>query len=600
MEAKYTLTVVDVTGIQHYIFGSNRLAENVGASQLVHQATTAWLRDALPVGRHNLQEGRNALTIDRQRFLEEDATLDAEVVLCGGGNVLILFRTGDLARATITKLSQRILCAAPGIEIAVAHQEFNWNEESIGGEKEGVHYRLYQTLNQAKQQRRPSAPLLSLGVTLECAATGLPAVGFTERQGQDDTPRAVSAEVLAKHDYRDAARARFEQIFGELITGYNIPPDFDDLGGSRDEMRYIAVVHADGNGMGKRFQKEIEKRSGAKKNRDCLNALRDLSIAVDQAGMQALKATVQRMIARFDLDQSEEMRAFVKGLEDPTNNGERNLPFRPIVYGGDDVTFVCDGRIGLSLARIYLEEWERVTQAQTKLGQAYACAGVAIVKTRYPFVRAYELAEALCKGAKQQLRKAECGDASALDWHFAMSGIGGTIQQIREREYHDNEGKRPLYLRPVGLRAGVLGPTWYGWDAFDRTIRSFQNNSLARESLGLDGGGAGASTLRQAQGSATAPLAELVEAKRRGPELFRANNNSLWRERRNKVKQLREVLREGANAVERFRIAFNIPLLPELDQTKPDLQEKGWYGNHCGYFDAIEALDFYLPLTEEG
>ena len=76
-------------------------------------------------------------------------------------------------------------------------------------------------------------------------------------------------------------------------------------------------------------------------------------------------------------------------------------------------------------------------------------------------------------------------------------------------------------------------------------------------------------------------------------------SDEAWRDRRNKVKQLREVLREGGTAVEQFRRNFNLPELPELDQTRQHLQEQGWDGTRCGYFDAIEALDFYLPLPQE-
>jgi len=36
---EFYLVIVDTTGIQSYIFGSNRLRENVGASFLVHAAT---------------------------------------------------------------------------------------------------------------------------------------------------------------------------------------------------------------------------------------------------------------------------------------------------------------------------------------------------------------------------------------------------------------------------------------------------------------------------------------------------------------------------------------------------------------------------------
>lgn len=549
--ATYTLTVLDVTGIQSYIFGSNRLAENIGASQLVEQATTTWVRESLPTGRHNLLDDAD-VSIDSSRFLESDTVLDAEVILRGGGNVLILFRTLNLAKQVVVKLTDRLLTDAPGLELAVAHHEFAW-DTAFGG-PEGAHKALFRQLNQSKQQRRPSAPLPGLAVTLECRSTGLPAVGFAPSQGADDTTlRPASAEVLAKLKQREGADARFKRMFEAVAAGYTFRREFDALGGTEGEMAYIAVVHADGNGMGSRFKDLVLSYPEPVQNRACLNAMRALSGAVDQAGRAALKATIRRMTEHFKHDDSKEMQGFLNGIRD-TRTGEVRIPFRPIVYGGDDVTFVCDGRLGLALARIYLEEWERATQQEQTLGRAYACAGVAVVKAHYPFVRAYELAEQLCKGTKASLREMRRhdprrGDASALDWHFAMSGIGGTLKEIRSREYTTLKGE-PLYLRPVSLAADVFDPAWYSWKAFDRVTRTFQSDPY-------------------------------------------------WRERRNKVKALREVLRDGSDAVEKFKQDFVLRDLPTLDSSRPQLQEKGWDGARCGYFDAIEALDFYLPLTEE-
>ena len=45
---RYTLTVVDTTGIQDYIFGTNQLKQNVGASYLVDCATRKWVVESLP------------------------------------------------------------------------------------------------------------------------------------------------------------------------------------------------------------------------------------------------------------------------------------------------------------------------------------------------------------------------------------------------------------------------------------------------------------------------------------------------------------------------------------------------------------------------
>jgi hypothetical protein len=69
-----------------------------------------------------------------------------------------------------------------------------------------------------------------------------------------------------------------------------------------------------------------------------------------------------------------------------------------------------------------------------------------------------------------------------------------------------------------------------------------------------------------------------------------------WRNRHNKVKALREALRKGEKAVEQFRRVFSIDQLPTIDKQYLSLQEKGWQGNRCGYFDAIEAMDRLIEL----
>ena len=53
--SRYTLTVVDTTGIQEYIFGTNNLQQNVGASYLVECATWKWAVETLPTN-HNVRD----------------------------------------------------------------------------------------------------------------------------------------------------------------------------------------------------------------------------------------------------------------------------------------------------------------------------------------------------------------------------------------------------------------------------------------------------------------------------------------------------------------------------------------------------------------
>ena len=53
-------------------------------------------------------------------------------------------------------------------------------------------------------------------------------------------------------------------------------------------------------------------------------------------------------------------------------------PIRLIILNGDDVTFVCDGRIALSAAEKFLEEIDGKTLEDFNIPIS-ACAGVAIV-----------------------------------------------------------------------------------------------------------------------------------------------------------------------------------------------------------------------------
>ena len=222
----FTLTVIDTTGIQDYIFGSNKLKENIGASHLLVQATRKWLNDALEKtasGAHNFSaDGAIA-----HMPLEAHESQQLEVIYSGGGNIVMLSRNETIAKAVVRALSRTLLISAPGLEITAAHHAIQ-SDEAIGG-KSGAYTKLLRDLNRAKQQRRRSAYLLGLSVTLECRATGLPAV-HSDQEG-----RYVSADVQAKLDAVDAANARLKTELRDVYKQYEMGLDFDDFGRSRDD-----------------------------------------------------------------------------------------------------------------------------------------------------------------------------------------------------------------------------------------------------------------------------------------------------------------------------------------------------------------------------
>ena len=127
----YTLTVIDTPGIQPYIFGSNRLLESIGASELVQRATTLCPLELLGENGHtNVRDGK----IDETLHIE-DGALTAELVYSGGGNALILFCKRERAVEFVTKLSQRVLEEAPGLELVIAHTEVEWEYLPAGVDK---------------------------------------------------------------------------------------------------------------------------------------------------------------------------------------------------------------------------------------------------------------------------------------------------------------------------------------------------------------------------------------------------------------------------------------------------------------------------------
>lgn len=577
---RYTLTMLDTIGIQEYIFGSNVLRENIGASELVRRATRVYpLEELRSMGRTNVRDS-GPLTGDRQdleeaRHVERD-DLAAEVIYAGGGNCVILFRDVSLAHDFVTNLSRKLIVEAPDLKLAVVHLGFFWEpgdsrSESLAGKvKEGL-----AKLSMIKLDRRTSLPLLGVGTTLPCQSTGLPAVGTDadepDLKAKRAAPRPLAASILAKLRAVPDATAYLKRLLPDLErqdVDLGLPYDFDDLGREEGAMSYIAVVHADGNGMGDLIGILRDHLADPDKNRKYIETMRAFSDAVEQASRQALHQLVLLLLHHCHREDGciigqaadESGRLVPLGQVNMARDREKNrpyLPFRPIVCGGDDLTFVADGRLGLSLTAAYLDLFEKAAAEECAaradvapyLDRLRASAGISVVKSHYPFARAYALSEELCREAKRAWQRR----VSAMDWHFASAGLFGELEAIRDRHYAVPAGR--LEMRPISLRP--VDGTWRTWPAFAHVVQEF-----------------------------------LI-----GPA---------WTGKRNKVLGLREALRDGPDAVRQFRSAYELQGLPALtgddegDTTgwvvDRALVAEGKGPRRCGYLDAIEATEFFVPL----
>ncbi len=552
----FTLTMLDSSGIQKYVFGSNRLQENIGASELVYQATTSWVFRALDACGfiHNVSTEENR-KIDDHPDIEKTEDQDAEVVYAGGGNTMLIFRNRDRAVRFTQRLTRRVLKEAPGLTLAVRHVSFNMEKDWLPEKRR----ELVRKLASHKQAKLPSTPMLGLGVTAVCESTGLPAtrnnVGL-KLKDQEET-RLICPEIEKKLRWRNRAMDRLNNTVGEEIRrDFVFPSSMDELGRIKGAESHVAVIHADGNGMGIRMDKiadSVNDRNDiSESNRIYIQRLRDFSNSVNTAGINALKAVVMQLVKNCQWNEKDKKYKIAGEIPLDYRNGKWMLPFRPLVFGGDDVTFVCNGQLGVSLAAMYLRAFEKETEKQG-LDNMHACAGIAIVKSHYPFARAYALSEELCGSAKKMLRGEQ--DCSALDWHFAQSGLSGSLGAIRKREYlvrrvsHDGKAyEEYLTIRPVRLNSSESDQTGRYWeDGIERVINELKTGE--------------------------------------------------WKDKRNKIKGLYAVLREGGEKTKFYRKNFGLPLLPELIPGASDPRETGWSGRQCIYFDAIELMDHYVPLA---
>lgn len=541
------LLIVDTTGIQPYIFGSNRLRENVGASHLVKQATEAWAREALEravPARHNWQADGALETTKRI----EAGDIDTEVVYASGGNVVIIFKEASAAQRFTAELSRIALCKAPGLQLVVAQKPF----DSLGTNQLPIDETFRLLDHQKRQLKYVSTPLLGVGVTTRCQSTGLPAVDYVYVKEDDPTTYyPASNEVIAKwHASNDSHDALQQQFGGTLGDTFAFPKDMDDLGRSEGEHSYVAVVHADGNGMGQRIQ---DIRKTIADDREYITKIRQFSQELNDATQRALTSTLQTLVGNIQSDCIRHEQMSEKLCVKPKKeNGKWLLPFRPIVIGGDDVTFICDGRLGLSLALHYLKQFEYETaNLPDGKGKATACAGIAIVKSHYPFARAYALAEDLTQSAKNYRRQLQVNnstwDGACIDWHMAFSGLYGSIETIRKREYSGG-----LTIRPLTLKSNPDSNDGdKSWPVLQRALESFQSEE--------------------------------------------------WLSKRNKMKALREALREGPIAVTRFGtmyLAKDKQKLPDVGLSD-EVQKSGFHNARTPYFDAIELADWYIPLSDD-
>ncbi|MBI2422767.1 MAG: hypothetical protein HYV27_08050 [Candidatus Hydrogenedentes bacterium] len=431
------LSGLDVNSIQRFCCNSGKVAEIVGASELVAQISGEWPGQALAaVGLHSVEPHAFGAGAG-----------DCLLVRGAGGVVRIVFRDKDQAKSWARAISFRLLAEAPGLGFNIAHAAFDWDR--VGGLKQA----MAQLIGQLQAQR--NAPTLGgamppLPVSALCTLTGEAAHGY----GKDNNER-ISPAVHHQRKWTRKANQRLAYIIDRLNAephfeyGFEFVTEFgkltrDDTSGYHRALAegYIAVVCIDGNGIGELVQQRL---GGNGANAEQAAKFRDFSEKIQEATNAALADAVVQALARPGIEDT--LRIERDGHPD---DPRYQLPIRPLVQGGDDLTLVCRGDVALDFTQNFLVAFEAQTLEHLGTGLR-AAAGLVFIKNGAPFLPAYDLAEHLLRSAKKRTRTEHC-----IDFHFVESDSLADLDAIRHSAYRTADGNVRLTRRPYTLADFVI------------------------------------------------------------------------------------------------------------------------------------------------
>ena len=436
MTEKVGAILLDTRSIQKYVFGCNRLKTNTGASYLVDGIFTEAMVNVLKQSGLKMpaQDWKEAKELEMSK---ENSDTECEIAYIGGGNMLILVRKGEeslsICRELVQKWSLKVLLETPGLKTGVAIGEIDLGKDNFQDSLKA----LYTKLKENQNNVLPQVDLPYTGFSIECDYSGKVANVYNKKY-----KRLVSAEVEAKTVAFDAADKKIKKNFSEVLGNeYDFCSELESLG-YKDGESYISVIHIDGNNMGVKFSscRDMQER-------------KNLSKKVQETVEHAFGYLIKNIVTEYD------SYADVLDMRVLKQGNKRLLPLRPIIIGGDDITFICPGRMGLQYAQAFIDYVNSEDLLDDKLykyikeetGKQISkslscCAGVAIVPAKYPFFRAYELAEQLCDEAKALSRK---DDGNYLDFAILHGEKYGDIKMLRKEQYESANGN--LHYGPYNV-----------------------------------------------------------------------------------------------------------------------------------------------------
>ncbi len=397
--------------IQSYIFNSGKLAEMVGASEILE---------------YLISEGGPLDTVLESMEIAKDDQL--QFSLRGGGGFYVFVPNQEDAQLLQQAWSLITNAVAPGLEYSHCIATDISMRTTI---KKGTH--------QLRQQRnQPQAVFPEIGPWIRRSPrTGTAAVENHYEAGEKKVWIDKASKIKWQDNYRLGKTLTAKFLTEQQIQDYEFPRNLEYDEGQfpyQNDNHIIGIIHADGNGLGEIL---IGLSNELKDSEQYASVFFELSKKIDSATQKAAKQALQPI-----LDAAKEE-------ADKRNHRKMLIPARPLVLGGDDLTIIVRGDLALDYADKFLQCFEEQTKvALKKLHNQYpniipeqmtACAGITLLNSSKPFSMGYGLAESLCAAAKDTSRKLKKQTKSkiipaSLCFHHVTSSLIEEYNLLLSRE----------------------------------------------------------------------------------------------------------------------------------------------------------------------
>lgn len=530
------LVKYDVRGIQAFVFRTNKLKEIRAVSDLPEKIISDTFNE--------LNKRTDWMFGD-----EDFCFLDK-----AGGNALAVVKDEATYQKISTEMAAEILRKTYSLKLVYASVE-------VTDDFFNDYNKLNKELGKLKSEMPEACHIGAFPICRQDYLTGFPISCLDSDRYEKGKKTFLTQESKIKLDYfennkknriscEEKNKFTAEELSKRVIAYDGISNDkvLDDL---RGEDSRIAVIHIDGNNMGNRINKIIQ------------TAKYDADGRYDN-----IKETFSSICVSDSFKEvCEEVLCVLKAYE--PNLNEKPLIFS-VVVAGDDITYVTRADIALPFTKLFLDRVSKKKMCSldnkdsgVKDFKITACAGIAFIKSHFPFSDAYKLAERCCDSAKKRAKS--LGDGNWVDFE-----ICGHIKDIdlaeRRKQYatvNDSNGTSySLLMRPYCTSEGSKKNTDFYYGDFSKRISELSHEKNTEKKVNDKG-------------------------------KYTVYNRS-------RSKELRQSYYEGTDSVNIFNSAA----------TSRGYEEKNLFYSINGrkfaaYYDAIEVMDLYDKkfagfVSEEG